>query len=200
MSPVSIHFQNILNIQRQIGHYFPEIVRPPVKIDEIRKAEKSVGFSFNEEIFELYLTADGSDPGITAPMAKSCFYPLEFFIPLNEAVERYVQQFVYGDGLNILFTTEDGYTPGAALFPFLENGSGGMTWVDLNVGSPNYGKIFQTPMGGDPAWYIFSSLTTLLEAIYKAYSDGTFWIDEEGLLDGDVDRWYDILEENRPVS
>ena len=80
----------------------------------------------------------------------------------------------------------------------MEDGAGNCYWVDQNVGSKNYGEIFWTNTFGDNPDYQYISLTDFIEIILKAYESGIFFLDSDGYLDCDWERWETIENSIKP--
>lgn len=57
---------------------------------------------------------------------------------------------------------------GRAFFPFMQDWASNINWIDLNEGTVNYGKVYNTDKGEISA-YIFNSLKNMSEVILEYY-------------------------------
>lgn len=137
---------------------------------------------FNDDLLELYRFADGTDIDEVTPSSLTGLIPIHNFLCLADAVIYYRQSMEFKDSF---YNWDTGFRPGEQLFPVLEDGAGNCYWVDLNVETPNYGKIFWTNTFGSEPVYEFNSLAGMFEVIVEAYETGIMFLDEEGYLDCD---------------
>jgi hypothetical protein len=197
MSTIPTYFEQIITKQKKMGYKFPSLLRPPASEQLISEIEHKIGFPLNTELFQLYTCADGtiSDSGL--PSGATGLIPIHRFMSLSEACDRYYFQKLQL-GFNELFEEwNSGYKPDKKLFPFLEDGAGNQYWVDLNEGA-NYGKIYWTNTYPASPGYAFNSLTAMFKTITQAYCENVFFLDEDGYLDEDYDRWEEIAAFNNP--
>lgn len=91
MRTITENFKIIVERQKQMGYFFPNVLRPPASIEEIRSIEEKLRIRFNDELIELYSFADGIDvPEIACgllglvPIHGRCYW-----VDLNEGTRHY---------------------------------------------------------------------------------------------------------------
>ncbi|MDP4121306.1 MAG: SMI1/KNR4 family protein [Bacillota bacterium] len=202
MRTIIENFQIVIDRQNLLGYYFPKLLQAPADILSIHHAEESLNLKFNLELYELYEFANGTrvDEGSELTLRKIGLIPIHNFLSLEDAVSYYNSIInMNDDTLNDFFLNFDtDYKPGFKLFPFLEDNAGNCYWVDLNVGSKNYGKIFWTNTYGEQPDYAFESLTSMFQTIAECYESGIMTVDEEKNLSCDYNQWYRIAKKNNP--
>lgn len=191
MNNITTSFAIILHQQKKLGYHFPNIVRPPAMLRDIALAEDTLGLAFNEELKELYEFADGSDIDEVTPSGLTGIIPIHNFLSLKDAIVYYQQSIEFEDSF---YNAEKNFRPGKQLFPFLEDGAGNCYWVDLNEGTPDYGKIYWTNTFGQEPDYTYTSLTSMFEVIAEAYDSGIIFLDEESYLDCDFEAFKKLSE------
>ena len=192
MRTLTENFKMIVEKQKQMGYFFPNVLRHPASIEEIRSVEEKVQFRFNNELIELYSFADGIEvPQIACGLLG--LVPIHIFMKLEEAT-KYCIDGLYDDGQFENLTAK--YKPGLKLFPFL-NEDGRCYWVDLNEGTEHYGKIYYCNSYYSEPDYAFESLTAMFQTIAECYEYGAFYLEDEGYL-AENDKWYEIAKKNNP--
>ncbi|WP_158826729.1 SMI1/KNR4 family protein [Mucilaginibacter lacusdianchii] len=191
MGSIQTCFISILYKQKKLNYYFPNIVRKPATLQEIARTEEALNLTFNDELKELYFVADGTDFQAMTPSGFTGLIPIHSFLSLSDAVEYYRQSMEYEESFHN--HTKD-FEPGKQLFPFLEDGAGNCYWVDLNEGTPSYGRIYWTNTFGQEPDYTYNSLTRMFEVIAEAYQKDIMFLDEDGYLDCDFEA-FDKLSE-----
>jgi hypothetical protein len=194
MKSITENFTIIIEKQKKIGYYFPEILHPPATTQQIVEAEKMLGLKFSGELVELYSFANGTSRDDN-PLGIIGLIPIFMFASLEEAVQHYK--------INIQFEEsfvewDTNYKPGNKLFPILQNGSGDFYWVDLNLGTENYGKIYFTNTLPHSPGYTFNSLTAMFETIEECYNSNVIFLDEENYLEDDGTKWAEVCKKNNP--
>ncbi|GGH20484.1 SMI1/KNR4 family protein [Sphingobacterium alkalisoli] len=180
MSSIIVRFKEIVVKQKELNYHFPNILRKPASMQDIRKTELALDLTFNDELKELYLFADGTDIDNVTPSGFTGLIPIHNFLSLEDAVRYYYESMEFEESFHNW--TRD-FCPGRHLFPFLEDGAGNCYWVDLNEGTPDYGKIFWTNTFGTDPDYCYNSLATMFEVIADAYRTNIIFVDDEGYLD-----------------
>jgi cell wall assembly regulator SMI1 len=189
------YFDEIIKKQKEISYSFPYTLNPPASKLEIEQTEESVGFTFNNELKELFLVANGS-------RRTNLFLgliPIHRLLTLTEAKNSYETNINNQEVYDQLF--EDWETcekPGRKLFPFLADYSGHTYWMDLNTDTVNYGKVYDALMSGESPFYAFESLTSMFKVIYECYADNVFYLDEIGWLESDSERFAESCIRNNP--
>ncbi len=84
------------------------------------------------------------------------------------------------------------------LFPFLTDGAGNFFWVDLNIGTKNYNRIYWTNTFGEKPDYLYDSLTIMFQVISECYEKGIINVDSEGYLDSDYEKFGKIALHYNP--
>lgn len=192
MGSIIDSFRTILIKQKELNYHFPEILRKSATMQDIAKTEEALALTFNTELKELYLFADGTNIDSITPSGLTGLIPIHNFLSLEDAITYYRQSMEFEESFHNW--TKD-FQPGKQLFPFLEDGAGNCYWVDLNEKTPDYGRIFWTnTFAADPD-YIYNSLTSMFEVIAEAYRTGIMFVDGDGYLDCDF-RAFDKLSEN----
>jgi len=194
---ISQNFENILAKQTQIGYRYPSLLNPPASKDKILFCETKIGFKFNPELLELYSFADGNTTK-NLPLGQTGLIPLYQFLSLEDAASTYLM-YRNGTGFTDLFTEwHSGYKPGESLFPILTDGAGNHYWVDLNEGSSNYGRIYWTNTYPSSPGYAFHSLSLMFQTIEAAYKTDIFFVDADGYLEEDLERWNELASKMNP--
>jgi len=202
MRTISENFQLIFDKQSIFQYNFPKILQKPADESEIIQAEDVLNLKFNSELNELYRFGNGTKIGVDSELTFGMIglMPIYRFLNLNDAVAYYNNCINIGDRpLNdffLNFVTE--YKPGNKLFPFLEDSAGNCYWVDLNIDTENYQKIFWTNTVGEQPDYTFTSLTSMFQTIAECYEKNVFWFDEEKYLECDYKQFYLICRKNNP--
>ena len=194
MNSITVNFQTIVEKQKRIGYDFPKNLNLPASISLIEQTQKRLGLTFSKELIELYLFANGTSR-TEKPLGMIGLIPIHIFMDLASAEYYYSTDIEFEDLFEIW---DSGFKPRDKLFPFLEDSSGNCYWVDLNESTPNHGKIFWTNTYPDSPAYKFNSLTSMFETIAQAYKSGVFFVDSDGYLDQDYDRWGLVARENNP--
>jgi len=197
METLTDHFTEIVALQKQMGYTFPTLLRPAATLSEISAIEKRIEVSFNPELMELYRFADGTIVHPELPLGKIGLIPIYRLMSLSDAADCY---WMYKNhlGFDLFEEWENGYKPGEKLFPILADSGGDYYWVDLNDGTENYSKIYWTNTYPSSPGYTFLSLSSMFRTICEAYKDRIFFLDAEGYLDEDYDRWYELARANNP--
>jgi cell wall assembly regulator SMI1 len=185
MNSITTNYTTIVNKQKQLNYYGVKLVRQPASLADIRKTEEALHLTFNDELIELYSFADGTEFEAMTPSGLTGLIPIHSFLALNDAVEYYKQSMEYEESFH---NHTIGYIPGKQMFPFLEDGAGNCYWVDLNVGTSYYGRIYWTNT--------YNSLSSMFEVIAEAYQKDIMFLDEDGYLDCDFEA-FDKLSEGR---
>ncbi|PWG80656.1 SMI1/KNR4 family protein [Pararcticibacter amylolyticus] len=193
MNSIVQSFTTILIKQKELKYHFPNILREPASLQHIAKAEDALGLTFNAELRELYLFADGTNIDSVTPSGLTGLIPIHNFLSLEDAVSYYAQSMEFQESFHN-WTID--FQPGKQLFPFLEDGTGNCYWVDLNEETPNYGRIFWTNTFGSDPDYTYSSLTNMFEVIADAYRIGIVFLDDNGYLNCDF-KAFDELSEKK---
>jgi cell wall assembly regulator SMI1 len=194
MAGIKENFGTIIVKQKALNYHFSNILREPASIDNISKAEEQLGLTFNAELRELYLFADGTDIDSVTPSGLTGLIPIHNFLSLNDAETYYHQSMEFQESFHNLARD---FTPGLQLFPFLEDGAGNCYWVDLNEQTPGYGKIYWTNTFGTDPDYIYDSLGVMFEVIAEAYKKDIMFLDENGYLDCDFEAFDKLSEKIR---
>ncbi|WP_316840513.1 SMI1/KNR4 family protein [Pedobacter gandavensis] len=189
MNSITESFKIILTKQKDLNYHFPNILRQSASLQDMLKIETALGLTFNAELKELYLFADGTDIDNATRSGLTGLIPIHNFLSLEDAVSYYHQSMDFEESFHNW--TKDS-KPGKQLFPFLEDGAGNCYWVDLNEETPNYGRIFWTnTFGADPE-YVYNSLTAMFEVIAEAYHTNVMFLDDDGYLDCDFKAFDDL--------
>lgn len=200
MRTITENFQIIIDIQNSYEYAFPKILQPPADKTLIRYAETALNLKFNLELNELYGFANGTriDDDSELKLGMIGLVPIHTFLNMEDAIAYYNSAIkTHTDSLSDYFLNfETDYKPGCKLFPFLEDNAGNCYWVDLNIDSENYGRIFWTNTFGDQPDYAFNSLTTMFQTIASCYESGVMTIDKFKNLWCDYNRWYIIAKKN----
>lgn len=191
---ITDYFNRILEKQKEMGYYFPEIIQPPATNQQIQNTEEKLGFKFNDELIELYSYANGTLTDNNTPCGKTGLIPIHSFLSLEDAIRYYKRRIEQEELFKNLGTN---YQPGKNLFPFLEDGAGNCHWVDLNRGE-NYGRIYETNTFGSEPDYLYNSLTSLFQVIYECYAQRIFTLEQEGFLECDYEKFGEVSRKYNP--
>ena len=173
----------------------PKILCPPADESQIIDAETKLNLRFNSELKELYTFANGIQLDYVTPLGLTGLIPIHNFLPLSTAIEYYNVQNNFDDQFH---NWEMNFKPGLKLFPFLADSSGDCYWVDLNLDTDNYGRIFWTNTLAEDPDYLFCSLTTMFKTISDCYESDVFKLDQDNYLDCDYTLWSQIAMKNNP--
>ncbi|MEI6821521.1 MAG: SMI1/KNR4 family protein [Bacteroidota bacterium] len=195
MKTISESFRFIINKQIEIGYYMPKILREPANSIDIEKTENELEVKFNEELLELYSLADGINLDIKAITGLIDLIPNYYFLSLNNAKQFYKSHIEFQD---LFLNQTTNIKPDVKLFPFLEDGSGNCYWVDLNIESDNYKRIYWTNTYGEEPDYLFESLTIMFQVISECYEKGIIKLNSEGYLEKDYDMFASIASIYNP--
>jgi hypothetical protein len=193
------YLDGIMEKQREIGYRFPETLFPPATIAEIENAEVDVGFKFCDELKQLFLYANGSEYTNNRHLG---LIPIHRLLTLDEA-KRYFVDYVTNETMfdEAFENWETGERPGKCMFPFLADDSLHTYWLDLNIGSKNYGKVYDALMTGESPFYAYSSLITMLKVIYESYKENIFFLDENGWLEENTEEFVRVCKKyNSDIS
>jgi cell wall assembly regulator SMI1 len=193
MKTIPESFKLIIEKLGELDYYLLKVLGKPADNLAIRLAEKELGFNFNEELIQLYLCANGTDNIYKTPSGLLGLIPIHIFMSLKDSIEYYKNHIDFDDSFRNWNTN---FKPDKKMFPFLEDGCGNCYWVDLNTESNNYGKIFWTNTFGDEPDYLYDSLTCMLHVISESYNKGIFFLDSDGYLDCDFDKFESISKDN----
>ena len=185
------NLKTILAKQKELNYHFINIIREPASNVAILNVESELGLTFNDELRELYLVADGTNIDNVTPSGLTGIIPIHNFLNLEDAIKYYKLSITFDQAF---YNSEYDFSPGKKLFPFLEDGAGNCYWVDLNSESENFGKIYWTNTFGEDPKYVFSTLTSMFQAIADGYESGTIWVDGEGYLDCDFTAFDEICK------
>jgi cell wall assembly regulator SMI1 len=191
---ITENFKRIIEIQKQWGYYFPELLNEPASNDLIQRAENELGFKFNAEIYELYALANGAREDHKVACGKTGLIPIHNFFQLEYAVDEH--QIKIGILEHFSKVLNNSY-PGPKLLPFLYDGGGCDYWVNLNDG-PKYGWIYSTNSAGDPNDFCYSSLTIMFDVIRECYETDVFSLDEDEYLDADYHQFGLVSQKHDP--
>jgi len=175
----------IVESQKMMGYHMPSIINDPATSREIKQAEQAIGIKFNDELKDLYLRLNGIHNDRKTPLGLTGIIPIYSLLSLKDAID-YASYMDWVEHKEMYQIESD---LGHKLFPFIHDGAGNCYWVDLNEETPNFGKIYWTNTFGDPPDYLFNSLTDFFFAIQRGYADGIFFIDKDGYLNCDYDKW-----------
>ena len=202
MRTIAENFQIIIDKQNSMDYNFPKILQAPANTFQINLAELSLDLKFNLELNELYRFANGTklDEVSELTLGMIGLIPIHTFLNLGEAV-RYYNTYIKNTDNSLSdfflnFQTE--YRPGKKLFPFIEDSAGNCYWVDLNVDTENYQRIFWTNTFGEEPGYAFNSLTSMFQTIADCYENNVMTVDEEKNLECDYAKFYRIAKQNNP--
>jgi cell wall assembly regulator SMI1 len=173
----------------------PNILRQPANISDIERAENDLGLKFNSDLVELYSCADGINNDYKTPSGLTGIIPIHDFLSLNDSTQHYKINIEFEDSF-LNFDTD--FKPDLKLFPFLCDGAGNFFWVDLNIGTKNYNRIFWTNSYGDNPDYLYESLTVMFQVISECYEKGIISLDSEGYLDSDYEKFGKIAMHYNP--
>lgn len=191
---LSNYFGNIINKQKSLGFNFCDVLRPAADEILITHAEQILDIEFNNELNELYALANGTILR-TERNSLLCIIPFYDILSLTDAVEYY--KAVVNSEANF-YNSDNNYSPGKKLFPFLEADGGDCYWVDLNTETENYNKIYWTTTLAQEPDYLFNSLSSMFETIAECYEKGIISLDEKGILRCDFVAWGQVAEKNNP--
>ena len=186
MRTITESFRIIINKQNQLDYHMPKILRQPASIIEIDNISNDLELKFNKDLIELYSVADGIIVDNETPSGLTGLIPIHNFLSLTDAVDYYKSYIDFQDSF-INFDTD--FKPDKKLFPFLQDGAGNCYWVDLNVNTKDYNRIFWTNTFGENPDYKFDSLTIMFNVIADSYVQGIIRIDNEGYLDCDYEKF-----------
>lgn len=189
---IAQYFERIIKKQKEIGYYFPTIIRPPATLQQIEKTERKLNLKFNNELLELYLFADGTTLDQVTPCGKTGLIPIHTFLGLKEAEEYYQTGFEQDD---LFRNSNTSYRPGNKLFPLLEDGAGNCHWVDLN-NTENHGRVYWTNTFGEQPDYLYNSLTSLFKVIDECYQQDIFKLDGDGYLNCDYTKFGQVSQKH----
>lgn len=188
MGKIKENITKIIEFQKRIGYYMPNIIQEPATVTKIKKTEEKLDLKFHPELKELYMTINGVHLDATTPLGKTGVIPLYTLMDLDWSEASYFSM-VWHEHKK-MYKME--YEPGEKLFPFINDGGGDCYWVDLNDESENYGRLYWTNNGGTQPDYLFNSLTEFFDAILTGYETNIFSLDSEGYLDCDYRSWGQI--------
>jgi len=195
MESITTCFKQIISKQKELRYAMPEMLRSPAGVKEISDVEARLGLTFNNELIELYLLADGIEIDGAIPSGFTGLIPIHDFLSLKDAVNYYEHGIVFKESFHNL---KYSFFVREKLFPFLDDNAGNCYWVDLNEGTANFGKIFWTnTFGTDPA-YTYNSLTIMFNVIAECYTVGIINTDDEGYLDCDYDGFDLVAKKYNP--
>jgi cell wall assembly regulator SMI1 len=195
MNTISESFEIILKKQHEWNYLFPRITRKPASMQDILNIESALEITFNNELRELYLFADGTDIDNITPCGLTGLIPIHNFLSLENAVQYYNMSITFEENFH---NWEQDFQVNKKLFPFLEDGAGNCYWVDLNERTNNYGQIFWTNTFGQDPDYTYTSLTNMFNVIAECYKTGIITIDNEGYLTCDYDAFRHLSRAYNP--
>lgn len=189
MRSITESYTIIVNRLKELKYPLVKYLNKPLSNKSIIDWEDKFQFKFNNELKELYKLANGTAVDENTQSGLIGLIPIHLFLNMNDSLEYYKSTIDYSD----IFTHwETEFKPGKKLFPFLEDGAGNCYWLDLNQGTPNYGKIFWTNTYDESPDYLYNSLTNFMQVISESYEKGIMFLDEEGYLDCDYEAFDDL--------
>jgi hypothetical protein len=202
MRTIAENFQIIIDKQNSFDYNFPKILQAPANTFQINLAESSLDLKFDSELNELYRFANGTniDEDSELTLGMIGLIPIHTFLNLDDAVQYYNAYVKLTDNSlsDFFFNFQTEHRPEKKLFPFLEDSAGNCYWVDLNVNTENYQKIFWTNTFGEQPDYAFNSLTSMFQTIAECYENGIMWVDSEKNLECDYARFYRVAKQINP--
>lgn len=185
MSTITKYLSSVFENQKRIGYALLPLLNKGASKEDLAISERNFGFRFNPEIAELYSLHNGTiDTDL--PSGKTGIIPIHNWLSLDDSFRSYKEHLEFRE---LFYNSDNDYTPESNLFPFLSDGAGNYFWVDLNLDSKYYNQIYWTNSFGEEPKYVSSSLTHFFKDIANAYSKNIFFLDDEGYLDCDWDRW-----------
>ncbi len=188
MKTITEYFERIIEVQNRLGYLLPKILRPPLDEQSIKQTETTLGFKFSSELKELYSFANGTDY-LNYPSGKTGLIPIHTFLSIEDAILNYTISIQVED---FFLNYDTNFKPNKCLFPFLSDGAGDFYWIDLNLNTENYAKIYWTSSSGEEPCYVYKSLTTLFKIVCECYESGIIYTDSEGYLDCNYEAFKEI--------
>lgn len=184
-------FNDIINLQKSIGHKMSDYLLPGLSTDDLTAYEKQLNLKFTDEIFELYTITGGINPG---NLSSGCYelLPLQILANFDYIVYRHSVLIQLTEANTSLF--EDYYPEGINLFLLLYDIGAGQYWVDLN-NKANHGHILRDFGAGETPGYTFNSIKSYLYFVKLCYEKQLVFLDEQQMLDWDIDKYFSFLDE-----
>lgn len=192
MRTISESYKIIQEHIKRLNYPLFNFLQKPASSNDFVEWEAKLQFELNDELKELYGLVNGTKNDNKTPSGLLGLIPIHVLLSFEDAFEYYKNTIDYTD----IFTHWDTeIKPGKKLFPFLEDGAGNCFWVDLNMKTENYGKIFWTNTYGESPDYLYGSLGNFFHIISESFENGIMFLDEEGYLDCDYEAFDDLSAE-----
>ncbi len=195
MRTITESFKIIIDKQKQLDYHMSQILRQPASKLDIERAENDLGLKFNNELAELYLFADGINIDYKTPLGLTGLIPIHNFLSLNDSIQHYKINIKFEDSF---LNWDTDFKPNSKLFPILYDGAGNFFWVDLNIRTKNYSRIYWTNTYGENPDYLYDSLTIMFQVISECYEKGIINVDSEGYLNSDYEKFGKIALHYNP--
>lgn len=157
------------------------LLREPATAPEVRGRLSHFGLEPTSDLLELYSWHDGTDVGKARSLDEAQLFPGFYMLALDDACVN-LQSF-RGDA-----------RWGAGWLPIFANGGGDFYVVDLvDLGQVRHFRLEQSEHPVE-----FESVGAMATTIAAAFSDGVFFVDEDGYLEMDDESFAELAARVNP--